>query len=168
MTALGRPIRARRIIPVYGLLVAVAAIAAGAFAAGGAARPIAHMARTVHIQEHGRLKFTSERGATLIERGTAYGTYTAPMVVDLTIHPKSVSATVTIYPHGGSITGSAVASYRIVKNLGYFGGTLKLGRGTGKYSHIAEVGHKPLGVSGVINRENFEVEVKAAGEAAGL
>ena len=167
MRALDRPIPGRMSIPVCGLLVAVAAIAPGA-PASGAARPVAGTARIVHLQEHGRLKFTSEHGATLIERGTAYGTYTAPMIVDLTIHSKSVSATVTIYPHGGTITGSANASYRIVKNLGYFGGTLNLGRGTGKYSHIAEVGHKPLGVSGVINRENFEVEVKAAGDAAGL
>jgi hypothetical protein len=168
MRALGRPILARRTIPAYGLLGALAVFAPGAFASGSAAGPAARTARTVHIQEHGRLKFTSERGATLIERGTAYGTYTAPMIVDLTIHSKSVSATVTIYPHGGTITGSANASYKIVKNLGYFGGTLNLGRGTGKYRHIVEVGHKPLGVSGVINRENFEVEVKAAGEAAGV
>ncbi|HEX3391623.1 MAG TPA: hypothetical protein VHS55_03590 [Solirubrobacteraceae bacterium] len=168
MRALGKPIPARRTIPACGLVVTVAAVALGASAPGSAGRPVARTARIIRIQEHGRLKFTSERGATLIERGTAYGTYTATMIVDLTIHPKSVTATVTIYPHGGTITGSANASYRIVKNLGYFGGTLNLGHGTGKYSHIAEVGHKPLGISGVINRENFEVEVKANGEAAGV
>lgn len=168
MRALGRPIPARGMIPACGLALAVAAITLGAFASGSAGRSAAHVARTIHVQEHGRLKFTSERGATLIERGTAYGTYTAPITVDLTIHSKSVSATVTIYPHGGTITGSANASYKIVKNLGYFGGTLNLGHGTGKYSHIAEVRHKPLGVSGVINRENFEVEVKADGEATGV
>ncbi|HEV3093333.1 MAG TPA: hypothetical protein VGY30_02335 [Solirubrobacteraceae bacterium] len=120
------------------------------------------------MQEHGRLKFISERGSTLIERGTAYGTYTATMVADLTIRSKSVTATVTIYPRGGSITGSANTTYTIVKNLGYFGGTLSLGRGSGRYSHIAEVKHKPLGVSGVINRMNLEVEVKANGEATGV
>lgn len=168
MRALGRPIPARRIVPACGLAIGIAAIALGASASDSVGRPVARTARTVHIQEHGRLKFVSERGATLIERGTAYGTYTATMIVDLTIHSKSVTATVTIYPHGGTITGSANASYRIVKNLGYFGGTLNLGHGTGKYSHIAEIGHKPLGVSGVINRENFEVEVKADGEATGV
>lgn len=168
MRASGRSIQTHGMIPICGLVAAAAAITLGASVPADGAGPIARTARTVHIQEHGRLKFTSERGATLIERGTAYGTYTAPMIVDLTIHSKSVSATVTIYPHGGTITGSANASYRIVKNLGYFGGTLNLGRGTGKYRHIVEVGGKPLGVSGVINRENFEVEVKAAGEAAGV
>jgi hypothetical protein len=162
--------------------VAVSALAApvavGAFAAptaggasvavGGAESGTARAARVVRLQEHGRLRLYSERGATLIERGTAYGTYTARMVVDLTIHSKSVSATVAVYPRGGSITASATATYEIVRNLGYFGGSLNLGRGSGHYRHIAEVHHKSLGISGVINRYNFEVEVKADGEVAGI
>lgn len=168
MWASGRLILARRTISTCGLILAAVAVALGASAAGSDGSPTARSARVVHLQEHGRLKFNSERGATLIERGTAYGTYNATMVADLTIHSKSVTARVTIYPRGGSITASANATYRIVKNLGYFGGTLNLGRGTGRYSHIAEVRHKPLGISGIINRYNFEVEVKANGEATGV
>jgi len=168
MTALGRPLPAHRTISFYGLSLAAVAAVFGSAAAIGSAQTTARSARVIHLQEHGRLRFYGERGTTLIERGTAYGTYTATMVAYLTIHSKSVSARVTIYPRGGSITADADAAYRIVKNLGYFGGTLNLGRGTGRYSHIAEVNHKPLGISGVINRENFEVEVKANGEAAGL
>lgn len=197
MTAMGRPVPAGRTVSVYGplLLAAILAVfgvcvsSSGGHALGSGAHPLARGghalgrggdrlargghalardARTVHLQEHGRLRFVSERGSTLIERGTAYGTYTATMVADLTIHSKSVTAYVTIYPRGGSITASAVASYRIVKNLGYFGGTLTLGRGSGRYSHIAEVNRKPLGISGIINRENFEAEVKASGEASGI
>lgn len=170
MRASGRPIRVRGTIPICGLVTVALAWAMSASTSDG--RPAARTARTVHLEEHGRLKFISEReehgATTLIERGTAYGTYTATMVAYLTLHPKSVTARVTIYPRGGSITGSANASYRIVKNLGYFGGTLTLGRGTGRYSHIAEVGRRPLGISGIINRFNFEVEVKANGEATGL
>jgi hypothetical protein len=168
MRALGRLIPARRTISFCGLVLAAVAVALAASASGSDGNTTAHSARIIHMQEHGRLKFISERGSTLIERGTAYGTYTATMVADLTIRSKSVTATVTIYPRGGSITGSANTTYTIVKNLGYFGGTLSLGRGSGRYSHIAEVKHKPLGVSGVINRMNLEVEVKANGEATGV
>jgi hypothetical protein len=168
MRALDRLIPARRTISFCGLALAAVAVALAASASGSDGSTAAHSARTVHMQEHGRLKFISERGDTLIERGTAYGTYTATMVADLVIRSKSVTATVTIYPRGGSITGSANASYTIVKNLGYFGGTLNLGRGSGRYSHIAEVNHKPLGVSGVINRMNLEAEVKASGDATGV
>jgi hypothetical protein len=170
MRAWGKPIPTCRTVSAYASLLAAASatIAFGASAAGSAARPLGHSARVVHLQEHGRLKFSSERGATLIERGTAHGTYTATMVVELTIHSKSVTASVTIYPRGGSITASADARYTIVKNLGYFGGTLNLGRGSGRYRHIAEVAHRPLGISGVINRYNFEVEVTAHGEVTGV
>jgi hypothetical protein len=168
MTALGKPIPARRIISTCGLLLATLAALLGALAPGSSGSPTGRSARVVRLEEHGRLKIYSERGATLIERGTAYGTYTATMVADLTIRSKSVTAVVTIYPRGGSITGSANATYRIVKNLGYFGGTLSLGRGSGRYSHVAEVNHKPLGVSGIINRYTLEVEVKASGEVTGL
>lgn len=101
MTAMGRPVPARRTISICGLLLAAAAAALAASAFGNDASTTARQARVVHLQEHGRLKFISERGATLIERGTAYGTYTATMVADLTIHSKSVTATVTIYPGVG-------------------------------------------------------------------
>lgn len=171
MRALARPISVRRTIPFCGLVLMVLTVIAVALTAPAPAsdgKATARSARVVHLQERGRLRFSSERGDTLIERGTAYGTYTATMVADLTIHSKSVTATVIVYPRGGSITGSANATYKIVKNLGYFGGTLSLGRGSGRYSHIAEVGHKPLGISGIVNRENFEVEVKASGEATGV
>lgn len=168
MRASSRPIPARRTIPLCGLLLAVAVAALWLPAAGTAKRVQAHAAKTVYLSEHGRLKFSSERGSTLIERGTAYGTYKAATVAELTIHSKSVTAKVTIYPSGGSITGTADATYKIVKNLGYFGGTFNLGHGTGKYSHVVEVHGRPLGISGVINRYNFEVEVKASGEATGV
>jgi hypothetical protein len=168
MWALGRPISACRTISLCGLTLAATMAVLAASASSVAGWTVAHAARVVHLQEHGRLRFVSERGATLIERGTAYGTYTATMTAALTIHSKSVSAAVAIYPRGGSISASANAAYKIVKNLGYFGGTLNLGRGTGRYSHIAEVNHKPLGISGIVNRYNFEVEVKASGEATGV
>jgi hypothetical protein len=190
MKGSGRPIPAPRIISLcgFGLTAAVAlcapALGAGAAAddggvqaalgpmatrvAFGSATPVAAAARTARLTEKARLRFVSEHGSTLVERGYAYGTYNAPIVADLTIHAKSVAAQVTIYPRGGTISGSADANYKIVKNLGYFGGSFNLGHGTGRYSHVAEARRKPLGISGVINRENFEVEVKASGEVTGL
>ncbi|HEX3693276.1 MAG TPA: hypothetical protein VHU13_08020 [Solirubrobacteraceae bacterium] len=171
-----------RLIPVHwtipfcalGLIGASIGLSASALgsATGDSSRTggpaVATAARTVYLTEKARLRFVTEHGATLVERGYAHGTYNAPITADLTIHSKSVTARVTIYPHGGSLSGSADASYKIVKNLGYFGGTLQLTRGTGRFSHVSEVAHKPLGISGIINRENFEVEVKASGEAAGV
>jgi hypothetical protein len=146
-------------------MAATAALSTPALGTGNAP---AKDARTVYLVEHAHLRLVSEHGATITEHGKATGTYNAPVVAVFTIRPKSVIAHVTIYPTGGSITGNANANYKIVGNLGYFGGTFTLGRGTGKYAHVAEINHKPLGVSGVINHYNFETEVKANGEASGF
>ena len=159
-----RPIQAYGPMWLYGLLLVVALSLPALARSQGNAKE----ARTVRLVENARLKLRSEKGATIIEHGEAKGTYHAPIVAVFTIRPKSVIAHVTIYPTGGSITGSANASYKIVGNLGYFGGTFTLGHCTGKYAHVAEVNHKPLGISGIINRYNFETEVKANGEAAGF
>jgi len=134
-------------------------------ASGGTAKPTAHAARRLSLVETAHLKFSSEHGAALNERGSATGTYNAPVTVSLTIHPKSVTAVVTIYPRGGSIRGTANANYVVKGVYGYFGGTFTLRGGTGKYSHISEVNGKPLGISGKIDRTNFAMEVKAHGEA---
>ncbi len=143
----------------------VCAIGLTAQASGGTGKPVAREAKRVSLVETAHLKFTAEHGSALVERGRATGTYNAPVAVTLTIHPKSVTAVVTIYPTGGSISGIANANYVVKGASGYFGGTFTLGKGTGRYSHISEVKGKPLGVSGVINRISFAMEVKAHGEA---
>jgi len=148
-----------------GLMLAAAATGIAAQASGGTGKPVATVARRISLQETAHLKFTAEHGSALTEQGRATGTYNAPVTVTLTIHPKSVTALVTIYPSGGSISGTANANY-VVKGLyGYFGGTFTLRRGTGKYSHLSEVNGKPLGISGKIARTSFAMEVKAHGEA---
>lgn len=135
-------------------------------ASGGTGKPTAREAKRVSLVETAHLKFTGEHGSALAERGRATGTYNAPVTVTLTIHPKSVTAIVTIYPSGGSISGTANANYVVKGSYGYFGGTFTLRRGTGKYSQLSEVNGKPLGISGSINRFSFAMEVKAHGEVS--
>jgi hypothetical protein len=152
-------------ICVTGLVVATFGLTGPASVA--AIAPIARAAKTVNLVESAHLTFDPalERGSEIGERGQATGTYNAPVEVILTIHPHSVTAVVTIFPHGGSITGLGNANYKIVNNVGYFGGTFTLTRGTGKYRHVANVANKPLGISGRINRENYALFVKANGPA---
>ncbi|HEY2632443.1 MAG TPA: hypothetical protein VGI26_08710 [Solirubrobacteraceae bacterium] len=164
---IGRPLAAGA------LALALAATGLAAQASGGTTRltragktaPIATAARRVSLVENAHLKFAAEHGSALSERGSATGTYDAPVAVTLTIHPKTVTATVTIYPSGGSITGYANANYTVKGSYGYFGGTMTVSHGTGKYRHISEVNGKPLGFSGKISHISFAMEVKAHGEA---
>jgi hypothetical protein len=118
-------------------------------------------ARVINLVESAHLAFVSEDGAALVERGQAAGTYNAPVTASFTIHPKEVNASVTVYPHGGSITGVAHANYIVQNNIGYFGGTFVITRGTGSFAHASG---NALGMSGMIDRYNFATTVKAHGK----
>jgi hypothetical protein len=122
---------------------------------------IAREAKKIQLSESAQLKFTREDGSALVEYGQAAGTYNAPVSANLTIHPTSVTATVTIYPKGGSITGTAQANYIVKGSVGYFGGNFTITHGTGTYRRVSG---KALGISGTINRETFAMTVKAHGE----
>jgi hypothetical protein len=130
-------------------------------ASGATASPVGRQARTVDLREDADLKLISEEGASLVEHGQAAGTYNAPVTATFTIHPKAVTATVTVYPHGGSITGVAQASYVVQNSTGYFGGTFAVIRGTGSFKGASG---KALGISGTIDRYSFAITVKAHGE----
>lgn len=130
-------------------------------ALGVTGHAIAREAKKMQLSESAQLKFTREDGSALVEYGQAAGTYNAPVSTILTIHPSSVTATVTIFPKGGSITGTAQANYIVKGSTGYFGGTFTITHGTGTYRHVSG---RALGISGTINRETFAMTVKAHGE----
>jgi hypothetical protein len=144
-----------------GLIAAV--IGVSTQASGSAVGPIAREAKKIELVENARLELASEEGSSLTEKGRATGTYNAPLTATLTIHPKYVAALVTIYPHGGSITGTARANYVVQKSTGYFGGTFTITHGTGTYRHASG---KALGISGTIDRYTFAATVKAHGQVS--
>lgn len=129
-------------------------------AAGTTSGPAASAAGRVELVEVGHLTLSKEEGSAIVEHGKATGTYDAPITAAFTTHPKSVTVLVTLYPKGGSITGTADANYTVVKGIGYFGGNFTVEHGTGKYRHVSEVDGKTLGFSGTINRTTLEAEVK--------
>jgi hypothetical protein len=123
--------------------------------------PSASQAGLSYLTEHGRLEFIREVGSALYERGNATGTYNVPMTTLLTRYPNYVTAIVTIYPHGGSISGTSKANYIVKNETGYFGGTLTINHGTGSYRGVAG---KNLGISGTINRNTYNMTVNAHGD----
>ncbi|HXC46322.1 MAG TPA: hypothetical protein VNU24_06920 [Solirubrobacteraceae bacterium] len=142
-------------------LVVVGAAGPAARASAARSDPTGHEARVIDLMESAHLAFVSEDGAALVERGHATGTYIAPVTATFTIHPKDVNASVTVYPHGGSITGVAHANYIVQNNVGYFGGTFVITHGTGSFAHASG---NALGMSGTIDRYNFATTVKAHGK----
>ncbi len=139
---------------------AVVAIGPSAWASDMAGHATAKASKTEYLVENAQLELASEEGASLVEHGRATGTYNAPVTTILTIHTGHVTAVVTVFPRGGSITGTAVANYIVKNSTGYFGGTFTITHGTGTYRHAFG---KDLGISGTIDRDTFALTVKAHG-----
>jgi hypothetical protein len=129
--------------------------------ADAASVPSAHTARVVSLRETGELKLTS-RGNTITALGRAKGTYDCAITVSLEVFTftNRVSAKFTVDPTGGTISGKGSARYAVEGEYGYFGGTIAITHGTGRYSHAAG---KEIGISGKINRETFVLSVHVRG-----
>lgn len=148
-------------------LLAQAATIAGLACASGvvpspaaAKKQIARTAKTVYLREYARLRLTKEDGNTLYERGQAWGTFAGGIAARLHFTANAVSAAFTLYPKGGSVTGTANARYIVKGSTGYYGGTLTITKATGSYRHASG---KSIGISGTISRYSFKLSVKANG-----
>jgi hypothetical protein len=156
-----RDVRIRYRVPVAATIVSLALATAAQGVDAAPAVPRARVARTVSLNESGRLQLTSKKGFTLNERGTTSGTITGAMYIHLNLASSSrVTAEVNIYPRGGSLTGTGTASYRVEGGVAAFSGTLSITRGTGKYAHAHASG---LRFTGTIQRRNDAVAVRLSG-----
>jgi hypothetical protein len=158
-------VRRRTIAPAATVcaLVAAASVGAGDYGVGraDAATPAAGAARTLTLSESGRLHLTSKQGFTLNEQGSASGTITGTIYIHLHLTSTSkVTAEVSIYPSGGSLSGNGSATYRVEGAYAVFTGTLAITRGSGKYSRARA---SALRFTGTIQRRNDAVTVRVSG-----
>jgi hypothetical protein len=161
------PVDGRHRLRTLSLAVA-AALAVLAIVCGGTATSHAATARaagTLSLNETGHLHRTSGHGITinqqLNEQGSASGSISGTIYIHLrVVSTNRVTAEVSIYPSGGSITGSASASFRSAGAVASFNGTLNVARGTGRYNHAHGSG---LSFSGTIQRINDAITVHVTG-----
>ena len=127
--------------------------------------PGGRAARTISLNENGRLHLTSKHDFTLNEQGSATGTVAGTIYVHLTIVSNTrVTAEVNIYPHGGSISGNGNASYHRGSTTASFSGSMSIDRGTGSYAHVHGSG---LSFSGTIrNPLNDAITVHVSGRVS--
>lgn len=148
-------------------ILSATALSFGALAAvlpagvDGARIPAAHAARTISLNETGRLHLVSKHGFTLNEIGTASGSIKGKISVRLQIVSTSrVSAEVTMSPRGGLLSGTGTASYHKGETEASFAGGLSIARRAGTYAHAQGSG---LRFSGTIARSNDAITVHVSG-----
>jgi hypothetical protein len=144
-----------------GLTTILAALAPGAVGASAASPIRARQARTITLNDTGRLHETAHHGFRLDEQGTASGTIKGSIYIHLDITSTNhVTAEVSIYPSNGSLTGQGSANYRSEGGEATFSGTLAISRGTGAY---AGAHASALSFSGTIQRSNDATTVHVSG-----
>jgi hypothetical protein len=144
-----------------GVLIAVGSLTPRA---SGSTAPSAVAASTFFLNETGRLHLTSKHEFTLNEEGSGSGTIGGTIYVHLTIVSTSeVTAEVSMYPKGSSITGRATASYKRGHTQGSFSGSLSIIRGTGRYDRAHGSG---LSFTGTIQRSNDAIAVEVRGRVS--
>lgn len=118
-------------------------------------------AKTIHFTENASLHLTGSSGRYLLETGTARGTYDCTLTARFRISSaSSMSGTFTVYPKGGSVTGTASGRVEVAGRFAYYGGTMTIVKGTGSFKHVQRT---TIGVSGTIDRRTYALTVKAHG-----
>lgn len=153
-----RPARFAVSAATVGSLAAVAALAGGNAVAAG---PVAHAARSISIKETGNLRYSNKRGSEIKEQGSAKGTLSGPIYLQLrVVSTRFVTAQIQVYPSGSLLRGSASANYSTHGSFASFSGHLSIKGGSGRYSKAHGSG---LSFSGTINRSNDAVTVHVSG-----
>lgn len=153
---------ARRTLAVGGALAAAAGALALAVGVAGASGSTAHTARTVSLNDTGNLHKTSKHGFNLYESGNASGSLSGTISLHLdVINTNKVTAELTVYPKGSSITGKASGNYRTNGGTASFSGTLTITHGSGSYSGAHGSG---ISFSGTIQRSNDSMTVHVNGK----
>lgn len=117
--------------------------------------------RTVSLNDSANLHKISSHGLKLYESGTATGSIGGMLYLHLNVtSTRSVTAEISVYPKGASMTGTGSASYEVRGSTAKFSGTMSIVRGTGTYAHVHGTGLK---FSGTIQRSTDAVTVHVSG-----
>jgi hypothetical protein len=153
---------ARRTLAIGGALAAATGASALAVGATGASGSTARAARTVTLNDTGNLHKTSKKGFNLYESGSASGSISGSITVHLdVVSTNKVTAELTVYPKGSSISGKASGSYRTNGGTASFSGTLSVTHGSGSYSGAHGSG---ISFNGTIQRSNDSMTVHVDGK----
>jgi hypothetical protein len=143
------------VIVMAALLSAVGAEATGV---GQGNHLRAHATRVLSATDTAKLRYVRSSGSRLYEEGSVTGTLPGKMTAYVNIG-STISATFTIYVHGGTIKGRGSAIPHGSGIYESFAGSATAVGGTGRYVHA----HGRAGLYGVFNRRTYALTVQTTG-----
>lgn len=145
-------------------MVCLAALVASVCAvpAGAGAEPTAVAAGTMAFNINSNLRLVGRPGHVLNEQGTFSGSQSGTIAIRFTsVTSTSGEATFTAYPKGGGwVSGRTTTKGRVVGAKVYFGGSMTITGGSGRWAHASGRG---LGFSGVVDRRSFHATTHMQG-----
>jgi hypothetical protein len=143
-------------------VVLLAALMTATIISGAQADNRARFARALNVNDTAHLHYVRESDAQLIDEGAATGTVPGTVRVSFDVG-ATLTATFTIYAHGGSIIGHGSGTLHTSKNKSdvyiSFGGMLTVSHGTGRYAHA----HGTGGFYGTVDRKNYAATIQTTG-----
>ena len=134
--------------------------AAGPLAARADSSPTATTARhTLSATDTAYLHLVDTSGSLLIEQGSASGALPGTVKARCNVG-ATLTASFTIYTHGGSIRGYGAAKLSSSGSSPSFAGRLSITGGTGRYAHA----HGTGGLYGVYYRNTYKLTVQTTGK----
>ncbi len=145
-------------------LVCLAALVASVcvVSSGASAEPAAVAARTMAFNLNSNLHLVGRPGHVLNEQGTFSGSQSGTIAIRFTsVTSTSGEASFVAYPKGGGwVSGRTSTKGRVVGGHVYFGGSMTITGGSGRWAHAS--GHG-LGFSGVVDRRSFHATTHMQG-----
>jgi hypothetical protein len=115
--------------------------------------PIAVATRTLNLNLNANYHLVGRPGHMISEQGSFTGTLSGTLISRSVVVSSTLgTGTFTLYTKGGSLSGEATSHARVVGPIGYFSGTAKITKGTGKWAHSPG---STLAFSGTVNRQNY-------------
>lgn len=136
------------------------ALALIALAVAGTGSAIA--ARVLNVRDEGKLHFISSSGSEILDEGPGVGSVPGKVRVHFVYNGNpEVSASFTIFGHGGSISGKANARLsNPTSPRPSFRGAFTVTGGNGRYAHIHGTGE----LFGVFTRRGYALVVQTIGK----
>jgi hypothetical protein len=140
--------------------IVVAVVGASALAGPVGARPTAHAASSLLLNENANVRLISRHGIVFNEQGPQSGSLGGTLWLRLNAKVTAITVQWSSDPSGGTMHGEGTTTVVPEGAVGRVKGSMTVTGGSGRYSHAHASG---LQVTGTVNRHNYNCSFHVTG-----